>query len=125
MSNIMNSILNLKRRVMARVYLEYVKSTFMEYPDYFMFGLFVLTSFVLILVHEISVNDVLNNMPKDNFSSTLNFFWVAIWNTSWIIQALIAGFFIRVIVGGSISTYKSIKNINSDWTNWITTKLKY
>lgn len=125
MNNIVKNILNLKRRVMARVYLEYIKSTFMEYPDYFMLGLFVLTSFALVLVHEISVNDVLNNMPKDNLSSTFDFLWVALWNTSWIIQALIAGFFIRVIIGGSISAYKNIKDTSSNWTNWVSSKFRY
>jgi hypothetical protein len=117
-----NDILDLKKRVMARIYMEYAKSTFMEYPDYFMFVLFVITSLILVLVHEISVANVLNNMPKNNLMSTFNFFVVAVEKTSWAIQILLAGFLVRVIFVSSKLTYKNIKNID---TSWIMAKLRY
>lgn len=98
----MNS--NLKRRIMARVYLQYTKSIFFEYPDYFMFGLFVITSFALV-----SVPHVLANMPKNNLLSIFNFFLAALLKTRWIIQVLIIGFFIRAIVGSAMLVYKNIE----------------
>ncbi len=110
----MNKILSLKRRIMARIYFEYTKNMVFEYPDYFMLAIFIITSFTLI-----SIIDVLNNIPKDNFPHAFNFFIYALRDTSWIIQALIAGFFIRVIVAGSALTYK---NINTDW---IVSKFRY
>lgn len=116
----MSNILNLKRRVMARIYLLYLKSAFMKYPDYFMFGVFVIVSIVVV-----SYRDVLINMPKDNLPNTFNFFWAALWKTSWIIQALIAGFLIRVVVAGSKSTYRNIRSAGSDWTKWLPIKFRY
>ena len=95
---------------MTRIYAEYIKNVFMEYPDYFMFLFFIITSFALVSVH-----DVLNNIPKDNFSNVFNFFVVALQKTSWVMQVLIAGFLIRMIFVGSKLTYKNIKNINTDW----------
>ncbi|KKQ78023.1 MAG: hypothetical protein UT00_C0002G0021 [Parcubacteria group bacterium GW2011_GWA1_38_7] len=97
---------------MARIYFEYTKNTFLEYPDYFMFALFIITSFMLI-----SISDVLTNIPKDSFPHAFNFFVIALRNTSLIMQILIAGFFIRVVVGGAILTYKTIN------TKWPITKL--
>jgi hypothetical protein len=102
----MNS--NLKRRIMAHVYLRYAQSTFLEYPDYFMFGLFVVVSFTMISVHN-----VITNMPKDNLFSIFNFFLAAVLKTSWIIQMLIIGFFVRTIVAGAMLAYK---NLNNRWS---------
>jgi len=110
---------NLKRRIMARIYFEYIKNIFLEYSDYFMFALFLVISFMLI-----SIQDVLVNIPKDNFSNIFNFFIVALRNTSWVIQALIAGFIIRITIAGSKLTYKNMKNSNIN-ADWIMTKLKY
>ena len=102
---------------MARIYFEYTKNTFLEYPDYFMFTLFAATSFILVSFH-----DVLNNIPKDNFPNIFNFLVVALRNTSWVIQALIAGFLIRIIIAGSKLAHKGIKNIN---TGWVMSKFRY
>ena len=110
----MNRILNLKRRIMARIYIEYTKNVFMEYPDYFMLAVFIIISFMLV-----SISDVLNNIPKDSFPHAFNFFAYALRDTSWIIQALIAGFFIRIIVSGTILAYKNIG------IKWSTVKLRY
>ena len=115
----MNNVLNLKKRVMARIYVEYAKNILVGYPDYFMLLVFIITAFMLVSVH-----DVLNNVPKDNLSSAFNFFLYALQKTSWIIQALIVGFLARVIVAGSRLTYKNIKSSNINM-GWIMTKLRY
>lgn len=99
----MNRILNLKRRVMARVYLEYTKNILVNNPDYFMLAIFIIVSLT-----SVSIFDVFRNLPKDNFSSAFNFFIAAILSTSWIIQILIAGFFVRVIVSGTRMTYRNL-----------------
>lgn len=99
----MNRILNLKRRVMARIYFEYTKSVLVNHPDYFMLAIFIIVSFV-----SISIHDVLINVPKNNLSGALSFFLIALRDTSWIIQILIAGFFVRVIVTGSVLAYKNL-----------------
>jgi hypothetical protein len=88
---------------MARIYMEYTKNAFVEHPDYFMLALFIIISFVMI-----SIGDVLTNIPKNNFPSAFTFFVSALKGTSWIIQALIAGFFIRVIVSGIKVVHKNI-----------------
>lgn len=108
------NFLNLKKRVMARIYMEYTKNAFVEHPDYFMLALFIIVSFVMV-----SIGDVLTNIPKNNFPSIFTFFVSALKGTSWIIQALIAGFIIRVIVSGVRLAYK---NIN---TNRILAKFRY
>jgi len=100
---------NLKRRIMARIYLEYTKNSFLEYPDYFMFALFVVTSFTLI-----SVRNVLINIPKDNFPDAFNFFIAALKGTSLVIQVLIVGFFVRVIIGSAMLVYRN-KDIGLRW----------
>lgn len=98
---------------MARIYFEYTKNTFIQYPDYFMFALFIATSFMLV-----STRDVLNNIPKDSFPHVFNFLVVALRNTSLAIQILITGFFVRVLVGSSILVYKN-RNMG---TKWLTSK---
>jgi hypothetical protein len=112
----MNRILNLKRRIMARIYFEYTKNILVGHPDYFMLGIFIIASFMLV-----SFQDVLNNIPKNNLPSVFNFLVVAIRDTSWIIQALIAGFFVRVIIAGSIMAYKNIDK----WSPVKLIRLKY
>ncbi len=108
------NFLNLKTRVMSRIYLEYAKNIFMDYSDYFMLALFFIISFLLISFHN-----VLNNIPKNNIYSTFNFFIVAIRDTSWIMQTLIAGFFIRVIFICSKLFYRKIN------THEAITKFRY
>lgn len=102
---------------MARVYFEYTKNTFLAYPDYFMFAFFVATAFMFV-----SIRDVLTNIPKDSFPHVFNFLVIALRNTSWVIQTLIAGFFLRVAIIGSRFIYKSAKNAN---TSWMFSKLRY
>lgn len=108
---------NLRRRIMARIYFEYTKNTFREYPDYFMFALFLVTAFMLV-----SVRDVLTNIPKDNIPGVLNFFIVAFRDTSLVLQILIGGFLARILVSGSIFTYK---NINTRWSIAKLIRLRY
>jgi len=110
----MNNFLNLKQRVMIRVYVEYVKNIFIKYPDYFMLFVFMATSFMLVSTH-----DVLSNAPKDSLSNVFNFFIAALQNTSWIIQVLIAGFLVRTAVAGVILARKNIGN------KWSLIKLRY
>jgi len=112
----MSKILNLKRRIMARIYFEYTKNTLLEHSDYFMLALFIIVSFTMI-----SIQNVFNNMPKDNPISTFHFLLSALRNTSWIMQALIAGFFIRIIVAGAILAYKNM----SKWPVTKLIKLRY
>jgi hypothetical protein len=98
---------NIKRRIMARVYLEYTKNTFLDYPDYFMFAFFFIMSIILV-----SFSDVLANIPRDSFPHFFNFTVVAMRDTSWILQLLIAGFVIRVAISGSKMAYRNMKNMN-------------
>jgi hypothetical protein len=98
---------------MARIYFEYTKNTFIEYPDYFMFALFMVTSFMLV-----SFGDVLTNIPKDSFPHAFTFFVSALRDTSLVLQILIAGFLIRVIALGAMLTYK-----NMSATKWSFSKL--
>jgi hypothetical protein len=100
---------NLKRRIMARVYLQYTKNTFLEYPDYFMFSLFLVTSFILV-----SIRDVLINIPKDSLPHVFSFLIVALKNTSLVIQILIVGFFVRIIAGSAVLIYKN-RNVGVKW----------
>ena len=93
----------LKSKVMARVYVEYTKNLLVEHADLFMSGLFVAASFVLVSIH-----DVLANIPKDNFTGLINFFVVAVKNTSIVIQVLLAGFLVRVLAGGAFKAYKNL-----------------
>jgi hypothetical protein len=110
----MNNILDLKKRVMARIYIMYAKNIFMEYPDYFMLLLFVIVSFTLVSIHN-----VLANIPKDNPINIFNFLVIALKNTSWIIQVLIAGFFVRVIVSGIRLTYKNRIVFSKAISSWL------
>lgn len=87
---------------MARIYLQYTKNTFLEYPDYFMLALFLAISFVLV-----SISDVLSNLPKDSFPHAFNFLIIALRNTSLVLQILIVGFFVRVAVSVALFTYKN------------------
>jgi hypothetical protein len=98
---------NLKRRIMARIYFEYTKNTFLEYPDYFMFALFLVTSFTMV-----SIRNVLINIPKDSFPHAFSFLMMAIRGTDLVIQMLIAGFLVRVVIGSAMLAYK---NINTRW----------
>ncbi len=86
-----SSIVKLKKKIMARIYLEYAKDSLLEHPDFFMLPLFIAVFFSLV-----SVKNVLINMPKDSLYSLFNFMMAAFRNTSWAIQSLVGLFFARV-----------------------------
>jgi hypothetical protein len=113
----MNNNLSLKRKIMARIYFEYTKNILFEYPDYFMFALFVVTSFTLVSVRDVFIN--LTSVPRDHLSNFYNFLFIAIKETNWIIQILIIGFLARVAWVGTRIVYK---NLNF---HWIGTKFRY
>lgn len=112
----MNKILSLKKRIMTRIYFEYAKSLMIGYPDYFMLGVFTLTTLILVSVGDVFGN-IFNLLSSRNMapSSLLSFFWAAVMGTSWIIQLLILGFIVRILVAGSKVTYKGIRNTNFDF----------
>lgn len=101
----MSKILNLKRRVMARIYFEYSKRFLISHPDYFMFGIFLVVSLMTVSIFSVLINTT-NILRNDTFS-IFGFFVSAIKNTSWIIQLLIAGFAIRMALIGSKWVYKN------------------
>ncbi len=88
---------------MLRVYLIYAKNLFVERFDYFMVGVFIVISLVMV-----SVQDVVHNIPKDNWSSFFIFFISAIKNTSLVMQVFIAGFVLRALISSVRLTYKNI-----------------
>jgi hypothetical protein len=94
--------MNLKRRIMARIYLEYTKNILGEYPDFFMAIIFIIALFTMIPFKE-----VIADMPKENLPSALQFLENYFMNSSWIIQALVVGFLIRIIVSGIRSLLKN------------------
>lgn len=98
---------------MARIYFEYTKNAVLEHPDYFMFTLFLVTSFTLVSIH-----DVLNNIPKDSLPHVFNFLVTAIRKTSLAIQVLLAGFLVRVAVGSTMLVYKN----RETGLRWLTSK---
>lgn len=83
MSN--NFKLNLKTRVMARIYMEFVKSAIIRRIEYILPG-----AFLLVLLASVSIQSILNNMPKDSMSHTFNFWFVAVRDTEWVIQGAVA-----------------------------------
>jgi hypothetical protein len=114
MKTYMNNILDLKKRVMSRIYIIYAKNIFMEYPDYFMLLLFMVVFFTLN-----SASHILANMPKDNLANVFNFSVVALEKTDWIIQALIVGFLIRVVFVASKLTYKNRIVFSKAISSWL------
>jgi len=109
---------SLKKRIMARIYVQYFKNILIDYPDYFMFGIFIIFSFVSISLYDVFVNTM--SIIKTDFPSIFSFFYYAILNTSWIIQALIIGFLVRTAYIGIKTANKSLRS-----TNWIMAKLRY
>ena len=101
---------NLKKRVMARIYLIYTKNILLDNSGYFMIGIFVLTSFIFISIHDVFNNTI--NISKTSPISLFPFFVSAIIGTSWIIQILFALLFSR---GVFFSFRKINKNINFNW----------
>ena len=113
---IMNN--SLKKRIMLRVYLQYSQNVLKEYPDYFMFAVFIIFSFISISLYDVFVNTT--SIIRNDAFSVFSFFTSAILNTSWIIQAFILGFLIRTAYAGIKSISKNIRN-----TNWIMAKFRY
>ena len=91
---------------MARIYFEYTKNVLFEYPDYFMFALFIATAFMLVSIGDVFIN--ITNISRDHSSSLFSFLFAALRDTSWIIQVLIAGFIIRVAISGIRMTYRNM-----------------
>ena len=97
---------NLKQRVMFKIYIEYVKNVFIQNIAYLPLLVFLFDLFVFV-----SIRDVLKNMPRDNFSQTFNFLFVAIRDTGWLLKILI-GYF---LVWGAIHLAKlAYKNMNKN-----------
>ncbi|MEK7669516.1 MAG: hypothetical protein AAB350_02950 [Patescibacteria group bacterium] len=109
---------SLKKRIMLRVYLQYSQNVLKEYPDYFMFAVFIIFSFISISLYDVFVNTT--SIIRNDAFSVFSFFTSAILNTSWIIQAFILGFLIRTAYAGIKSISKNIRN-----TNWIMAKFRY
>jgi hypothetical protein len=80
-----------------------------------MFVVFIAVSFALVSFH-----DVLMNTPKDNLSNFLNFMMTALHNTHWLLQILIAGFFVRVAISG----FRLIQR-KMHFNEWILAKIRY
>lgn len=76
--------LSLKNRVMIRIYLEFVRNSILKRIEYILPGAFLLALFA-----SVSTQNIVNNMPKDNFSHTFNFFFVAVRDTEWAIQGVV------------------------------------
>ena len=95
---------------MSRIYFEYTKNTLLEYPDYFMSAFFVATAVMLVSIRDVFAN--LASVPEHNLSDIFNFLFVAMRDTSWILQALLAGFVLRVAFSG---VRKVQKNMKFDW----------
>ena len=65
------------------------KSVLVNHPDYFMLVIFLIVSLT-----SVSIFDVFKIFPKIIYLRLFNFSIAAILGTSWIIQILIAGFFL-------------------------------
>ena len=111
------NFLTLKKRVMARIYAEYVRNVFVEHPDYVMLVLFVMASLLFV-----SIRDVISNVPKDNLANAFNFFVAALRKTNLVMQILIAGLFVRAVAYGFIFAYKTI---GQRWPIARLVKIKY
>lgn len=74
-------IYNLKNRVMARIYMEFVKNAILRRIEYILPGAFLLALFA-----SVSAQSIFHNMPKDRVANTFNFLVIAVRNTEWAIQ---------------------------------------
>ena len=98
-------ITSLKKRIMVRIYAVYAKDVFLAHQDYIMFGVFTAVSLALVSIQDVFSNAT--SVSRVGVSSLLLFFIAALRGTSWIIQALIAGFLVRVSVAGALKAYKN------------------
>ncbi len=94
---------NLKKRVMLHIYVHFAKDAFLGHKGYFILLVFVVSSFVFV-----SIGDVLRNLPKDNLSHTFNFLIVAVRDTEWFMQAVLAS---AAIWLGTVTSKTAFKNL--------------
>ncbi|MEK7117419.1 MAG: hypothetical protein AAB861_01455 [Patescibacteria group bacterium] len=80
-----NFKINLKTRVMVRIYMEFVKSAIIRHIEYILPG-----AFLLVLLASVSIQNIMNNMPKDNMSHAFNFLFAAVRDTEWAVQGVVA-----------------------------------
>ena len=100
----------LRQRVMRRIYILYGKNFAMQYGEFilpiaFFAGLFAFAS----------VQNIFNNMPKDNLPHAFNFFIVAVRDTEWVLQILLLGVAVWALANVSrfaLRRLNSLKNIN-------------
>jgi len=95
---------NLKKRVMWRIYVLFTKDVIFEHKGYFILSALVVYSFIFV-----SIKDVMVNTPKDDLTHTFNYLMVALRDTEWIMQAMLAGAVIWIGVAISKSIYKNLQ----------------
>ena len=86
---------------MVRIYMEFVKSAIIRHIEYILPG-----AFLLVLLASVSIQNIMNNMPKDNVSNSFNFFFVAMRDTEWAVQGVVAALAIWVCFSGARFAYK-------------------
>ena len=97
---------NLKRRVMSRIYIIYIKNTLLDNSVYLASILFITISILCV-----SIPNVLHNMPKDELAHTFGFMLVAVRNTEWFLQAMLLGIALWSIVWSVNLARKNISKL--------------
>lgn len=111
-------ILNLKNRVMARVYIEYTKEFLLTH-----FGYVVLMVLILDFIITVSIRDVIKNMPLTNFKSFVGFIIIAIRDTNIILKSIGATLVLRIIFLTYKKTHDVIKNVH--YQKFLPIKIRY
>ncbi len=93
--------MNLKNRVMARIYIEHSKALLWRNLS-LLASLFIVTYLSVC----ISMPNVLHNMPKESLHSMLTFYLSAFKNTEMFIKVVIVSFLVSV----TLSVYKLLKS---------------
>lgn len=114
----MSKLLNLKNKVMARIYLEYTKNLLVEHPDYFMLAAFLIVSFVSVSIYDVFANTA--GILKTDVFSVFNFLIAAVKDTNWIIQAFLVGLLVRMTFLATRLTYRKSAGVK-----WPLAKLRY
>jgi len=70
---------------MAHIYIQYFKGILLRRTEYIILGAFLLALFA-----SVSIQSVFNNIPKDNLEHASNFLFVAVRDTEWTIQGVLA-----------------------------------
>ena len=102
--------IELQTRVMRRIYIIYGKNFVMKNAEYAL-----PLAFAFWLFSFVSIQNVVQNLPKDNLEGALNFILAAVENTEAVSQIILAAVFAWSIVSLSRFTYRNtsfIKNIN-------------